>query len=293
MSKEGSRLSIGTAQFGLEYGVQNSGKVPIKEVGEILKLAQRHQINTLDTAILYGDSEKVLGEVGIDNWQTISKIPELQGGCKDITKWVFNSIEMSLKRLKINQLYGLLLHHPKDLIGVSGEKLFLALQSCKDLGMVRKIGISIYDTSELDVILPRYNVDIVQSPFNVLDRRLEESGWLERLHSSGTEIHIRSVFLQGLLLMNRGNRPELFNRWDLLWDDWENWLEQNQISSLRACLQFVLSYPEIDRIILGVDSVANLEEILLNINEVNSIPKPNFDCGDDELINPTHWKLSN
>ena len=96
----------------------------------------------------------------------------------------------------------------------------------------------------------------------MIDRRLETNGWLSRLHESGKEIHARSIFLQGLLLMQSNQRPKKFGRWKNIWVEWDKWLKQNQVSAIHACLQFILSFPQIDRVIVGVDSLVHLVEIV-------------------------------
>lgn len=289
------RIALGTVQFGLNYGITGAGKVHLKEIHKILNYARENRINTLDTAINYGDSERLLGEVGICELNTVTKLPMIPGKCRNLEEWVIESLHGSLGRLKIPKLYGLLLHHPQDLLGVLGQQLYSSLQSCKDRGEVQKIGISIYDPSDLDIILKKYHIDLIQAPFNVIDRRLETtrnsvgSFWLDDLHESGIEIHVRSIFLQGLLLMEKNQRPVKFNRWNKLWESWHTWLKENQISAIQACLNFVLSYTQIDRIVLGVESLAQLIEIIETIDSGNLIVPTSLICNDSDLINPSSW----
>ena len=257
------KLGIGTAQFGSSYGVANrQGRVSQDEAKAILEYAKASGMETLDTAIVYGDSEQCLGEIGIHNWQVVSKLPAIPEGCSDVATWVINSVTKSLQRLKVKCLYGLLLHQPQQLLAQDGGRLYSVLQHLKRDGLVEKIGISIYDPAELDAICGQYQLDIVQAPFNVLDRRLIESGWLARLAEQNTELHVRSVFLQGLLLMKAEERPEKFNRWQTLWERWDAGLAENNSRPLEVCLAYALSFPEISRVIIGVDSSSQLLEIL-------------------------------
>src|SRR5581483_2256099 len=107
-----------------------------------------------------------------------------------------------LLRLDVKTLYGLLLHRPQQLLGAEGPTLYQALQGLKKGGQVQKIGVSVYAPSELELLNLRYRFDLVQAPFNLVDRRLHTTGWLQRLKEDGVEIHTRSAFLQGLLLMS-------------------------------------------------------------------------------------------
>lgn len=288
--KNNSRLALGTAQFGLSYGVANkSGKVSIEEASEILHIAADNGIHTLDTAIVYGESEEVLGKIGVKKWNIISKLPEIPQNCKNINSWVNNSVQDSLKRLKKESIYALLLHRPEQLFTEYGDDLFSSLKELKKQKVVKKIGISIYSPSELDFIYENYSFDLIQAPFNIIDQRLNTSGWLTRLKEEGTEIHVRSVFLQGLLLMNANERPEKFAHWQPLWKKWDCWLNENNLTPVQACLGFALSYPEIDRVVFGVDNARHLKEILKTVEE--NIPKiPDYLMNEDiDLINPSRW----
>ena len=190
------RLALGTVQFGIPYGVANkSGQVNRDEVAKILNQAYATGLDTIDTAIAYGQSEQRLGDIGIANWKVITKLAAMPESVNNVRSWVKESVSSSFKRLGVSRVRGLLLHHSNQLFAPQGEALYQALNDLKEQDMVEKIGVSIYAPEELDAIWPRFKPDIVQSPFNVFDRRLAESGWLKRLHNSGTEIHVRSVFL--------------------------------------------------------------------------------------------------
>lgn len=290
LSPEARKLALGTVQFGLDYGVANQdGQVEVDEIKQILKFAKESGLDTLDTAVGYGDSEQRLGQAGIDRWDVVTKLPALPESCEKVESWVKDTVAQSLNRLQIDRLKGLLLHRPGDLSTRRGEKLYRAMEQLKADGLVDKIGISIYAPEELDSLNSKYRLDIVQAPFNILDRRMSKSGWLSRLSSQGTEIHTRSVFLQGLLLMSSTGRPGKFGRWKRIWDLWHSWLRQEDISSLQACLGFVLSEPAIDRVVVGVDSLQQLRSILqVETGSAESIPAQ-LSCDDIDLINPARW----
>lgn len=286
------RLALGTVQFGLAYGVANKrGQINFAEAHEILLRARVAGIDTLDTAVAYGESESMLGAVGVDQWKVVSKLPELPAGCEDIAAWVRSEVAGSLSRLKIPKLHALLLHRSQDLLAPQGAALYAALTELKIDGLVAKVGVSVYGPEELEVVWPKFRLDLVQSPFNVFDRRLLNSGWLKRLHQAGTEVHVRSVFLQGLLLLPAEERRAEFAGWQDLWLKWDAWLKAEELTPLRASLMFALSRPEIDRVVVGVDSVSHLAEIL-SAPTAEPIHFPNsLESSDLHLINPTKWKL--
>jgi aryl-alcohol dehydrogenase-like predicted oxidoreductase len=287
------KLALGTVQFGLNYGVANQqGQVSQDEAKAILEHAWSSGMDTLDTAIAYGDSEQRLGDIGIEDWRVVSKLPAVPVQSGDISQWVTSSVTDSLQRLKVTRLYGLLLHQPQQLLGRGGDELYRALQQLKDDGLVQKIGVSIYDPAELDLLASRYQLDIVQAPFNIMDRRLIDSGWLARLTRQNTELHVRSVFLQGLLLLKTNARPAKFNRWQTLWKRWDTWLSEHNLRPLEVCLAYVLSFPEIGRVIVGVDSSKQLIEILCASTAVSSEWPHDLWTDDIDLLNPSLWPLN-
>jgi aryl-alcohol dehydrogenase-like predicted oxidoreductase len=286
-----NRLALGTVQFGMNYGIANqSGQVMPDEARSIVELSRASGFDTLDTAMSYGDSEQRLGRIGVTDWRIVSKLPAVPTGCGDISQWVATAVDESLQRLKTDKLYGLLLHRPQQLMERDGDQLYLALQGLKRDGRVQKIGISIYDPSELTGILDSYRIDLVQAPFNVLDRRLIETGWLQRLSEQDTELHVRSVFLQGLLLMKPVDRPLQFSRWSALWARWDEWLAHCGLTPLQACLRYALSFQQISKVIVGVDSPRQLEKIIKA--SVGPLPRvPDELCTNEvDLLSPANWK---
>ena len=284
------KLALGTVQFGLPYGIANqAGQVSRSEAKTMLQLALANGMDTLDTAIAYGDSEKCLGEVGTQGFKVVTKLPALPDSCMDVSGWVEQQVNASLLRLGVSEVYGLLLHRSEQLIGSNGVALYKALQTLKDNGQVKKVGVSIYSPSELAVLMPRYRFDLVQAPFNLVDQRLYSSGWMQRLKDDNVEIHTRSAFLQGLLLMNQADIPSKFLRWDSLWRTWHKWLADSRISAVQACLAFPLSFSEIDRVIVGADSVSQLSQIISATKRPTNLNLPNMQCDDEDLISPARW----
>jgi len=285
-----NRLALGTAQFGLTYGIaNNSGQISRAEAKDILQIALARGIDTLDTAIVYGESEACLGEVGVNDFKLITKLPAIPKGCSDVGGWVKQQADASLYRLGVNNVYGLLLHHPENLLGSNGHELYRALNVLKEKGLVNKIGISIYSPSELELLTIGFSFDLVQAPFNLIDQRLLSSGWMQNLKDRGVEIHSRSAFLQGLLLMSHADIPTKFLPWNGILKKWHDWLDYNDISALQASLAFPLSFPEIDRVVVGVDSQNQLLQIVNAENNSINTDVPNLACEDENLINPANW----
>ena len=283
------RVAVGGVQFGMDYGVAGGHRVAPSEVSRILRMARARGLDTLDTAIVYGNSEEVLGGAGVAHWRVVSKLPAVPLDCRDVQAWILGAVRGSLERLRIPSLHGLLLHRSSDLLGESADAVFAGLEECRKLGLAKKVGLSIYDPAELGPVLSKYPCGLVQSPFSVFDRRLRETGWLDRLAKRGVEIHVRSVFLQGLLLLPDSQRPAAFARWGAQWARWQNWLAASGSSPVSACLRYVLQHEEIDRAIVGVYSCAQLQDIVESDVESGPIPPDSLACNDLDLINPSRW----
>lgn len=274
----------------MHYGIGNrDGQVSRSKAKDMLQLAATNGIDTLDTAIAYGDSETCLGEVGTQGFRIVTKLPAVPDDCANVDVWMQQQLGASLDRLGVTAVYGLLLHRSEQLLGPNGVALYRALQGLKDAGQIQKLGVSIYSPDELDALMPQFRFDLVQAPFNLVDRRLDRTGWLQRLKGSGVEVHARSVFLQGLLLMAKADMPAKFEPWSELWHRWQQWHSDQNISPVQACLALPLSFPEIDRVIVGADSVSQLAQILSARNNISPFELPDLHCEDENLINPAKW----
>lgn len=287
-----NRLALGTVQFGLPYGIANqAGQVSRTEAKAMLQLASANGIDTIDTAIAYGESETCLGEVGTQGFKLVTKLPALPDSCEDVGGWVRVQVAESLARLNVKAVYGLLLHRPEQLLGTNGKELYKALQSLKEIGQVQKMGVSIYAPRELEMLTKLFRLDMVQAPFNLVDRRLHSSGWLQRLKDDGVEVHTRSAFMQGMLLMPQAAIPPKFAPWADLWECWHSWLKGSELLAVQACLAYPLAFREIDRVVVGADSVTQLGQIISAANGVPQVSLPDLQCEEENLINPSRWHL--
>ena len=286
-----SKLALGTVQFGLNYGIANTvGQVTVAEVQNILNIAEGAGIDILDTAVSYGNSEQVLGKVGVKNFKVITKIPSAPKDLEEVDQWIEDQLQNSLVHLGIPQLYGVLLHRSEDLKGRNGEAIVRSLESLRSKGLVRKIGVSVYDPSELEYVTNLMELDLVQAPMNLLDRRLQASGWLAKLHAQGVEVHIRSAFLQGLLLLSRDMIPSKFGRWSILWDTWHCSLTDHQVTAMEICLGYLTSISEIDRVVIGVDHYKHLMEVIQAFSKETPTDDWEFMASEDlQLINASNW----
>jgi aryl-alcohol dehydrogenase-like predicted oxidoreductase len=284
------KLALGTVQFGVSYGISNKSGVPsFGEVERIIQHARSSGISLLDTAAAYGTSEAILGEVGVKSFQVTTKLRPLPSDYVSAREWVHTQVSESLKRLQVESIYSVLLHQPDQLLTTAGREIFEALNELKKLGIIHRIGISIYNPSQLESIVSIFPLDLVQTPLNIFDRRIADSGWLSRLSNQGVEIHARSIFLQGLLIMAPEEIPIRVRKWAPILGEWHAWLRKQQLCAKALCLGFARSFPEVHKIIVGVQSLCQLNE-LVNLMDLPIPDKvPRIDVTDHDIINPSLW----
>jgi len=281
-----SRLGLGTVQFGLGYGISNElGQTDRAEVAAILEQAAGLGMRVLDTAPSYGEAERVLGESmpRASTWDIITKTRP--GAVNNVTA----DFEASCRHLKRENLYGVLVHHVEDLLGVNGERLMDSLRELKQMGRLRKIGISVYDGEQIDAVLDRFHIDLIQVPVNVLDQRLVRSGHLKKLKQAGVEIHCRSVFLQGLLMIAPDRLPRQFNTVRENIAAYHDALHCRGMSAQAGALGFVRGIPQLDVIIIGVNSLAHLRENVAAYQQAEGLDYSAFAVDDRSVLDPREW----
>ncbi|MBT4764575.1 aldo/keto reductase [bacterium] len=279
------KIALGTVQFGVDYGINNAGgQIHIDEARKILNLARESSIDMLDTAYEYGNSEQVLGKIGVDKCQIITKTSSLENGIEQ----VINDFYQSLERLKINKVAGLLVHDFHDIQHPQFNDLFKQLKDLKQQGIIQKIGFSTYAPNQVDFLLDNFDFDLVQLPFNVFDNRLVQGGQLKNLKESGVEIHARSIFLQGVLL-NFNNLSNYFIAWKGQFMEYQTMAKEDGLSLLEYALNFALNTTEIDKVLVGVDNEKQLREIIQSVKSSSDLSP--YPINEVELLDPREWKV--
>ena len=290
------KLGLGTVQFGLDYGISNnSGKTSLLEAESILQSANNFGIDMLDTASLYGDSEAVVGQsMHGQTFQIVTKTPQFKTPQikKEHAAQLKQAFNNSVNKLQVDNVYGLLIHHADDLINEGSEYLMEALEQIKASGKAQKIGVSVYSAEQVEKILERYQIDLIQLPLNVFDQRLVASGILKDLKRRGVEIHVRSIFLQGLLLMKLHQLPTRFTPFKAGIESYHRALSDYGLSPLQGSLLYVNSIEEVDYAIVGVTNADELQEIVDSLHKTLQILPDwqKFSCDDERLINPVNWQ---
>ena len=284
-----NKLGLGTVQWGLSYGIANeSGAVTSETVKSILLESKQIGIKVLDTAAQYGDAEKVLGMNALEEFDVVTKTPKF--AVSKITETEINQLKLafqdSLVKLSCKKVYGLLVHHTEDILVPGGSKIISAMKQLKEKDQVEKIGVSVYDSKQLDAVMKIFKPDLIQFPINVFDQTFLKKNFLFRLRKKGIELHARSIFLQGLLLQKE--YPSFLHK-DLKkhWQIWNNWLNENNISPLGACISFINKIKHLDGVIIGIETLKQLN-LILNLK----VKKLNFDklaIKKKKIIYPQNW----
>lgn len=290
------KIGLGMAQFGFDYGVSNrNGKTPASEVERILAVAEANGIHVIDTAAGYGESEAVLGRTlpAEHRLKIVTKAPGFAG--RAITNAEADELESafrtSLARLGSSSLYGLLVHRADDLLGGGGQ-LMARMKSLQSAGLVEKIGASVYSAAQIDNLLAYCDIDLIQLPINMLDQRLLHSGHLAKLKKKGIEIHARSVFLQGLLLMLPDELPAFFEPIRGHLSECRAMILKQGVSPLAAALAFVQALEEVDVVICGVNDHRQLESLCKAAGAESRIDDyDRFALDDETFLNPANWRL--
>ena len=289
-SKLKDKIIIGTAQFGLNYGIANSkGKMKTNEIKKIIKYARTNNIKNIDTAHAYGDSEQRLGNVGIKNFNVIVKLPATNP-TQPYDQWVKKSIHSSFKKLKINKADTVLVHNAKFLLNPKmGKKIYEELKKFKNKNIINNIGVSIYSISDLKNIIKKFPIDVVLISLNIFDQRILNKKIINTLKRKNIKIYTRSTFLQGLLLMSKNKIPAKFNRWKKKIDMWFRELEDKKVSAYDACLDFVMKNKDVDKTLIGIDDFKQFKEIFKDKPKININYKKFNSNKINKLINPAKW----
>ena len=291
-------LGLGTAQFGFDYGISNEdGKVPAGKVRTLLEIAYTNGIRVLDTAAAYGDSEQALGQAMPEDcsFRVVTKLPPVKKDCisEEDVSCLRETFFDSLKKLRINNAAGLILHRPRELILSGGEKIYSLLQSLKEERLIEKIGISVYDGEEIDRLFSYYDFDLIQLPLNVLDQRLVKSGHIEKLKKRGVEIHARSVFLQGLLLMPLEQIDPYFNPIITVLKKYRAFLDEHGLSPVEGALGFLRRLDGPDVLLVGVTNEKQLRDNIAAFKSAEALNQDysRFAVEEKEMVNPQLWEL--
>ncbi len=277
-----TKLGLGTVQFGQAYGVSNRrGQVLPGEAAAILARAAKGGVGVLDTAANYGQAESVLAALDTRPFRIVTKTVSGRGGVEAVVT------RARASKAALPQADTLMVHAAADL---DDPALWPALQTLKEDGVFARIGISAYVADDPARLAERFRPDTMQLPFSLLDQRLLRDGTLARLAALGVEVHARSLFLQGLLLMAPDALPDHLKSAAPHLTSLRARLAAAGTTPLAAALGFVLSRPEIAVALVGVTGLDEFNAILAAAAQ----PLPALDwqaCAlkDERILTPSLW----
>jgi aryl-alcohol dehydrogenase-like predicted oxidoreductase len=284
------KLILGTVQFGLDYGINNrSGKPTAERVSAILDLAFQRGIRILDTAEAYGNAQEVIGDYHRTSSNRFKIVTKYSAGRNDLPDNLPERVAQDLKTLNVDQLYGYMFHSWKD-FEMYYDRYRSDIESLKEQGLIKKFGVSVYTNSELESLLA-YPVDLVQLPFNMLDNQAQRGALIAAARQKGMEVHTRSVFLQGLFFMEP--LPEKLKALKPYLKEVSELSNIHGLSLADIALNYAVQQEQIDQVLIGVDTVAQLNQNLESLDRPLSgkliAQLDQINVKEHTLLNPSTW----
>ena len=285
-----NKIVLGTVQFGLTYGINNtSGKPNQEKVNEILATAYDSGICYLDTAEAYGDAHQVIGEFHKTHpdqiFHIITKLPH------DLEDDVDQKIEKYLVELNVSQLHAILFHSYRTY--KENQHIIQLLNTYKKAGKIEYIGVSVYTNEQIEDVIEDDDIDLIQLPFNLFDNLNLREDTLKRARMKGKIIHTRSAFLQGLFFTSLQTANETVLSLAAELEYIRELSKSYQVSLPKMALNYCLQQPDIDNVLIGVDNLEHLNQNILDadyslsqnlLNDINTII-----VKDVTLLNPSLW----
>lgn len=286
------KLIFGTANFVKNYGLVRN-KQTNKQIIQILKYLKKKKIFSLDTSIEYRSVDKKIKLSKFRKWKIITKINlqrfEKYKDEKKIIQELSILIKKNAKNIGVKQIHTLLIQNTNFLLTKNGHRFFFILKKFKKLSLVNRIGYSIYNFNTIKQLVRNFKPDMIQCPCNIFDNRISKKKISLFIKEKKIEIHARSIFLKGSLLLKAKNLPKQILQWREKYKEFDDWIEKNNHSRLEVCINFVLNNPLVNKVIIGADNLQQLKQIL-NIKKRRKIKIPKkFFLTDENLLNPSKW----
>ncbi|GAB2975245.1 aldo/keto reductase [Mucilaginibacter puniceus] len=285
-----NKLILGTVQFGLDYGINNtSGKPDQDSVNSILNAAYQAGITTLDTAEVYGNAHDIIGnfhkKYPHQIFDVITKLPDEVGEAID------KKIELYLQQLNITQIHGLLFHsYNSYLENIDSLPL---LSEYKNKGKIKYLGVSIYTNAQMEVVIDDDRIDIIQLPFNLFDNVNTRGNLIKKAKEKGKIIHTRSAFLQGLFFLKLHSDNKIVKALHKELTYIHQLSDNYKIPLQKLALNYCLQQHNIDNVLIGVDNLYQLSQnVSYADNNLNNQVIASIDdivVEDVDLLNPSLW----
>lgn len=290
-----SNVILGTAQLGMNYGISNThGRPSNEQANNLLSYAASQGVALLDTAQAYGASEDIIGDYSKTRFEVQTKVGRFPESDQDFGEWLVSKVERSRNKISNHNLKTVFLHDSDQFQGELRRRSISALHYLMREFPNLKLGASIYDPSEWQYLKEIEEISIYQIPFSILDRRFERSGIIQEMVDSGKSVQARSIYLQGLLLMNISQVPKYFHKWLYVIKDFHDFCRKVGVSPIQASSSFVMSNPIFEGILMGFNNMNEMQYFINESRDENLTlgDYPTFGDLDSELLDPRMWKTT-
>lgn len=263
-----SKFTLGTVQLGMNYGMANqTGKPSREEAFEVLDTAWNVGVRSLDTAVAYGDSEKVIGEYLKESKKPYFVASKFSIKGENPREELLLQVEHTKKYLESVDLY---MFHSAEQLSLYGRELEEELCSFQESGLTKSLGASIYEAKDIETVLQHDWLSAIQLPMSILDTRIIESGLLDELHKRGVQVFVRSVFFQGLLCMEKA--PEKYHFLEPYLNELREVAKAEQMTLMELAISFIRDLPSVNSVVLGCESAKQVRtnSVMMNCKEISA-----------------------
>ena len=273
--KELSKITLGTVQLGMNYGIANNDGQPSSEKSfSMLNCALENGITSLDTARAYGNSEDVIGAFLKETKNIPFITSKLKIGLpqdaaeKEVEAAMYNSVETSLSKLGIKKLDCLMLHSATEMT-TYGEIVSKTLADMIKKGYTSMVGASVYQPEELDIMLQNDIYEATQVPMSVFDQKLIHKGYIKRLKEKNIAVFVRSVFLQGVFFLEpeKITDPILLEYAKPYIEMLREYCKTENMSIAEFAISYIRDVEGVTSLVLGADTK---EQVMENIRYINA-----------------------
>ncbi|MET0274857.1 MAG: bifunctional regulator KidO [Phenylobacterium sp.] len=283
-----TKLGLGSGQFGLDQQQASRGRPRDAEARDILAIAARSGIGMMEVGRHPHSAETTLGQVmprPNPFRRTVTTVRPDRG--PDLAE---AEIRAQLVRLGVDSVEAILAPSATDLFSANGPALWDRLRELKDQGLCKKIGVSVYASDDPVGLARRFKPDLVQAPASLLDQRMLIDGTLASLAEMGIEVHLRSIFLNGLLFLPPDRAPQHLQAAAGRISRARRLIAEGRSDPLQAALGFALSRPEATTVLVGVASSAEMSAVIAAAMS----PPPDLDwdemaINDPAALDPQAW----
>jgi len=289
------RISIGTAQLGMKYGIANSSNDNLTlNFDKVLEFMSANNLKDIDTAFSYGNAHEYLTNYDLSNFNISSKVMiNTNDDLNYFRSNISNDVSDFIKRCNLNKIDTLFIHNPDIISHPNFDQYYLILNDLKENNLISKLGISIYDHDLLKKYLDDFLFDTIQLPVNPFDSRISDHNQYKYFTDRGIKLQARSIYLQGLLLLPKNKLNNFFDTWSELFEKWFNLQIASNLSPQMLCLNYLKNKNFLDSFVIGIDNLEQLKESIELYNKDHiEIDYSDLNSLDEDLINPSKWQLN-